>query len=380
MQRQNATRSGIILACLLLLICPADAQVPSDVPGFPPAGYPRRTIRQVPGTQIGPSSGIVAPGVSTRPSGSVPSRVERAPVIDQQLIPGGGAAYRYWSPSTAAWDVQRRLKQLVPPTTGDPSLIPDAMPVPSGLPQDYGLTGSRYGLDALAQYSDASKLAAPPSLVPEPEPEEQDGTPAAETPGLLVPNAAAIPFEQFENYEQFRDWLAEQMAQPDGGAVGRSLERPQAGGVPGRAEQQSRQPPAASPPYQERPIIGYVGVGSNARAPIGDLQGVGDLSLRSARLASELNEYLRQTQATRTPSRTRQPTSQRRGTSTLPPPGNRSGLGGQSARGGSRQPYQTPLGPPGLSPQTQPRRYWQNLGGYQPPLRPEDWLPPGAGY
>jgi hypothetical protein len=379
-------------ACLAGLIGTASAQIPTNQAIVPPAGYPHRTIREFPGVQTGPASGRAAPGLPTAPGSfsALPTEVEKAPVPATSLGGPADPRYRYWSPSTAMWNLQERLN-LVGPTTpaGQMPLrqasqpAADAPAILSELYSVYGLNGSGLGLVPLSQPNLSPTQAGPrlneddaradeTALVPPARPATAVEA-AGPRPAGPRANDLEIPFDQFETLEEFRDWLREQLTMPGGGIVGRAMATANgAPPTPGRPTQPVP-PSRQAPQYEERPPIGYVGVGSSASIQLGNVRLGQDVATESARLVDELNTYLRQTRTRRRPlpwevNAESQPK--------LPPP--RSDLGrrvsspqnmanlnsGAAAVGGATPQIQ----------QSQPRQYWQNLGGYEPPTPDRtDW-------
>jgi hypothetical protein len=355
----------------------ADAQVPYPGQKFPPAGYPRRTTQPLPNTHTGPSNSLVAPGFSTQPGGASPSLsgTSRMPTTVRTPTTPLPSPYTYWSPGTAAWDIQERLGRLGPLRAGQD--VPAQGPATAaGRPADFGLSGSQLGLDALAQFGATSRV------ITQEVPSEAGaaGTTSPTQPPEQIENGLNIPFEQFESYEEFRAWLTEQLAQPGGGAVGQALTRldeTDQSTPTGMQSPQQREPVR----WGERPPIGYVGVGGNARTPLGSFSVGSDAAYDSSRLVAELNQYL-QSRRLRPPGQAGtvdtspgQPTVQ----GALPPP--RSNLGRRLERSRlSGDGYPSARGAPALAPTPQPRQYYQNLGGYTPPQPALDWLPPGGGY
>jgi hypothetical protein len=136
----------------------------------------------------------------------------------------------------------------------------------------------------------------------------------------------------------------------------------------GAAAQQRQPRPRAERPL-DRPPIGYIGVGSPARTQLGSMNLGPDIEAESARLVGELNNFLRTARTRRRPPPWQVGTA---GEAPLPPPP-RSDLGLRTPSGALPT---GPLRPAPVAGSAQPRQFWQNLGGYEPPtLRLEDWRP-----
>jgi hypothetical protein len=309
---------------------------------------------------------------------SFPSGIDRSALPN--LTTGAGTSvsptdprYQFWSPSTAIWNLQQQLNLAKPVTiygSRSSAATPAAMPM-AGASAPFGQAPPIGGLDTSG--------FRPPAVqdVQAVEPNAAEGDPPLPAPILpATPEALAealpfgppksgldIPFEDFETFEEFNEWLRQKIAAPEGGMFGPGMPAANMGQQPGTATTQSNatQRPVRS---EYRPPIGYIGVGSNSPVQLGNV-GLGpNVAAESDRLVNELNDFLRSSRSAR-----RSPPWDAGTGSTVPPP--------PTSNLGRRIPStRVPSATPAFAPQVQPRQYWQNLGGYEPPtLRIEDWRP-----